>query len=703
MAAQISDGGYPLEISSLKSADSYAVTMPLLPKNIELGGDKAEVNTLKSLKFAHAFHVDFKPSNSGKWFSTNVGYNVWKINISSAKAKSLNLIFEDFQLTKGARLYLYNENEEHFLGAFTEKNNKSTSKFAVSPVKGDELTVQYEVPEQYGTPDDFIIARVNHDYIGVLKTLRRPLDKMAGECNIDVNCEIGDKYKELKNSICRLIVDGREICSGTLINNTAEDQKPYILSAAHCYDEWDLAETTIYTFNYESPYCSPLDGDPNHSISGAVMKARHDSLDFALAEMSLIPPPEYRPYYAGWNRSATLPDSTVSIHHPQGDIKKIAFDNDPSEFSSYGKKYTSNGFIKIKEWDAGVTEVGSSGGGLFNTSNELIGTLTGGAATCGNPVNDYFARFDMYWDYKSDTSQQVKYWLDPLKSGQNTVDGKIFYEDDDKCMAFTHLEDSDNHGTIKLTSGGGFAGYWGGTNDVGITEIVEKFSMTGEESLSGVSLGVGKAVQGAGNNGSSVTIKVYNGNNFPQSMIYSKNVNLSSFVADAMNYIAFDEDVTPSNDFFVGFELSNLQATDTFAIYQALREEEEKNCFYYRLNGTWADFKVEAQTSMVNVMEIVACNYNDFTSDTQTVEVPVNVLLYPNPTNSSLTLESDQEIAVESISVFNMIGQEVNVPLLGVQEYRVKIDLSGNRPGVYFVRFAYDDTFVTRKFSYVPQ
>ena len=74
---------------------------------------------------------------------------------------------------------------------------------------------------------------------------------------------------------------------------------------------WNYAETTIYTFNYESPYCAPLDGDPSNSISGAVMKAKYDSMDFALTELSLVPPPEYRPYYAGWNNTGSLSDGVI--------------------------------------------------------------------------------------------------------------------------------------------------------------------------------------------------------------------------------------------------------------------------------------------------------------------------------------------------------------------------------------------------------
>jgi lysyl endopeptidase len=64
------------------------------------------------------------------------------------------------------------------LGAFTAANNKKSGKFAVAPLAGDELTVQYEVPAGTET-NSFIITKVNHDYMGILKfSERRPLGRV---------------------------------------------------------------------------------------------------------------------------------------------------------------------------------------------------------------------------------------------------------------------------------------------------------------------------------------------------------------------------------------------------------------------------------------------------------------------------------------------------------------------------------------------
>lgn len=711
--AQLSDGGFPLQVVNLKSANDKAVELPRLKSSVIEKIKKQnewEEEGLKPLQFAHAFEVNLNPSNSGQWYETSNGYNVWKLTIRSENALSLNLIFDAFDLPDAARLFVYNESENHYLGAFTSQNNKASGRFAIAPVSGDEITVQYEVPKSYGTPNDFEITKVNHDFIGILKYYRRPFNgQLAGDCNIDVNCEEGEKWRELKNSVCRVII-GNELCSGVLVNNTAEDQKPYVLSAAHCYDAWDEAEIAIYTFNYESPYCAPLDGDPMNTISGAIMKAHFDSLDFALTELTVVPPPSFRPYFAGWNKGNNLPDSSLSIHHPVGDIKKIAFENDPvtiSNFTNSNPKpnYTSQGFLRVGKWDNGVTEIGSSGGPLYNTKEQVIGTLTGGAALCGNPYDDYYSRFQLQWDFSSDSTKQLKCWLDPNNSGVSELNAKQFNTDDNLCMAFTHLKGTDDHANIGITVSGQQEGYWGGTNNLNITEFVEKFHIEGNEILDGVSFGVGKMDLVGSVSNSEIKVKVYNGEKYPEDLIYSKNVRLRNFAVDAMNYISFDELVEPDDTFFVGFELSNLQASDTFAIYQSLRTTAgQDNHFYFKRNGSWMGFD-EANSQgygMVNVFELVACGFDEIT-DTPIVDIPENVWLYPNPANSEITLESDEAIEYENVSLYNMLGQEVGVNFTDVQPYRLKVQMLGNRPGIYFIRFNYGDKFVTRKFSFMPQ
>jgi hypothetical protein len=711
ITAQLSEGGVPLKIKQLKSSRGGIVEMPsfLSYFSNELQPIQDE-KQLKPFKFAHGYEVNLTTENSGEWFSAaeNEDIVVWRLTIKSSGAYSLNLVFDEFEVPDLSRLFVYSETEDYLLGAFTSDNNAVSRKFAIAPVAGDEITVQYEVPEEYRNNMPFRIIQVNHDYVGILKSgIRRPMGKTAGSCNIDINCDSWSSWEETKNSVVRIIInkpEGSEICTGVLVNNTAEDKRPYVLSAAHCFDKWSYAATSVFTFNYESPFCKPLDGDPSNSLSGSVMKAQFDSLDFALVQLNTVPPPEYRPYYAGWNRSSEVSVTSVSIHHPQGDVKKLANDNDPSVIATFDAPYIKNGHLKILKWEGGTTEQGSSGGPMFDQNKLVKGTLTGGSAVCGKSVDDYFARLALAWDYKGDSTKQLKYWLDPLKTNPATLEGKQFYTEEDLCGSFTNLTDIDSYALVPVRNGSAFAGYWGGSNSVGITEITEKFTNEANLHLKGLSLGVARIKNALKNQNSEITIKVYNGTSFPDQLIYSQTVNTSSLVSDAMNYIPFNETVKPDNEFFAGFEISNVSAPDSFAIYQSLKASTFTNTCYIKKNNQWnsfTDLNTEKKT-MTNIVELVVCNINDLNTDTPMVADTFMMEIYPNPVQTTFTVETGQEITEQQLTILNLAGQQVRFGVNRISENKLKVDLRGNVPGIYFIRYNADKKFITEKVSFVP-
>ena len=94
--AQLSKGGFPLQVSTLKSSKKQIVRMPPLKQSVidaAIAQNSSEEFKLKPFKFAHVFEVDLNASNSGQWYATSAKTNVWKLSIESANAKSINLIF----------------------------------------------------------------------------------------------------------------------------------------------------------------------------------------------------------------------------------------------------------------------------------------------------------------------------------------------------------------------------------------------------------------------------------------------------------------------------------------------------------------------------------------------------------------------------------------------------------------------------------
>ncbi len=220
---------------------------------------------------------------------------------------------------------------------------------------------------------------------------------------------------------------------------------------------------------------------------------------------------------------------------------------------------------------------------------------------------------------------------------QRVLEGKQFNSGETLCGAFSNLTETDDYGLVSIINNGNFAGYWGGTNNLGITEVMERFSIPGNEQLAGVSFGIGQLNASGFNNQSEITIKVYNGNSKPEELIYSQVVKIKGLAENAMNFFGFSESVVPTDTFFVGFELSGVQAADSFAVYQSLRPSYEQDNFWLKEGGEWLKFK-DANPSgkcMTNIFELVACNINDFAIDTPLVNNPKEILIYPNPAQSA--------------------------------------------------------------------
>ena len=310
----------------------------------------------------------------------------------------------------------------------------------------------------------------------------------------------------------------------------------------------------------------------------------------------------------------------------------------------------------------------------------------------------------MAWNFRPDSSSQLKYWLDPVNANVKSLKGKRFNTGENLCKAFTNLNDKDLHKNVPLLEEGKFAGYWGGSNNTGITTIAERFTIPGNEQLHGVSLGIGKINVSSNRSGSEIIVKVFNGKALPEELIHSETVSISGLSPDAMNFIGFSETVEPADTFFIGIDLTNIQPADTFVLFQSVRLQGNVNSFVFAENAIWYDFK-DANTenySMANVMELIACNVDDFVNDTPLINNPVEALVYPNPSGEIFTFEAGQNIDPKNLRVFNLIGQEVKVNFFQVTDRKIRIDLSGNNPGIYFIKFITSKVTIVKKVSYIP-
>ncbi|TPN83925.1 T9SS type A sorting domain-containing protein [Aquimarina algicola] len=451
--SQISQGGEPLSWNENFSKSAKIPTVKLKKVDVAklLKEDEAESSKDVPLRFAYAHDVNLNPNNSGNWFTGADGGKFWILKLESKGAKSLNVTFSDFYIPEGAKLFIYNEGKTDVKGAFTEINNKTSRRLGTAPVVGDKLIIEYYQPKQATEKPALQISTVAHDYRGVLSIAKAFGD--SGSCNNNVACSVGNAWRDQIRSVAMVILgNGTRWCSGSLINNTANNGTPYFLTANHCSAGRDVTNW-VFAFNYESPGCSNSDGSLSQSISGSQMLASGASSDYALLRLSATPPSSYNVYYSGWDATGSAPTRTTGIHHPAGDVKKISFDNDPSTVSGYlGGSGTTH--WQVSDWDDGTTEGGSSGSALFDQNKRIIGQLHGGYAACGNDRGDWYGRLSV-------TYPNICQWLAPGCSTQ-VVNGYDPAGDtgggNDNCTDVTLTLNFDNYPeetswTIKDSSG----------------------------------------------------------------------------------------------------------------------------------------------------------------------------------------------------------------------------------------------------------
>ena len=265
----------------------------------------------------------------------------------------------------------------------------------------------------------------------------------SGYCEVDVNCSEGEKWEDEKNGIVRLLFKRSSssiYCSGTLVNNTSRDCRPFILTAEHCAENVtkDGLNQSIAFFNYEKAICNAGNANSDNTISGMTLRAStsfSNGSDIMLLELNEEIPPEYNPYYNGWNKLDELYlGGGVSIHHPKGDVKKIStYQSDMITADESG--INDNAFWQVNrvktENGHGVTEVGSSGAPVFNNEKLVVGALSVGTSYCSSPEDpDFYGKISYSWNYQLDSSKRLDVWLDPLETSQEYLSGSYFPCDD---------------------------------------------------------------------------------------------------------------------------------------------------------------------------------------------------------------------------------------------------------------------------------
>jgi hypothetical protein len=403
-----------------------------------------------------AIPTHLSPQNAGLWTSNPDGSRTWQIIISAPGAEAISYLFEQFVLHGGSSLRIQNLYGQDVHPLLTSADVEVHQMQNAALCGGTTHLLTLTEPA-YTTPSELYLDRIMYNYRSTGYGGAEKINE-SDPCEVNVNCSpVGDPWQDEKRGVARIyVVEGNQAgwCSGSLVNNTAQDCKPYFLTALHCgvnatasnMNQWK------FFFRYEAPTCTnptTVGTLANYFISGCLRIADsgdsggNSGSDFLLVRLgntnnennviNNLKSANFNAYWNGWNASPNPTTGGASIHHPAGDIKKISTFTGNTISTQWGSAAGSHWRVN---WTAntnghGVTEGGSSGSPLFDgAAGYIIGTLTGGASYCTSPnAPDQYGKMSFHWTANGTTStEQLKPWLDP--ANQNIL---VFGGSADPC------------------------------------------------------------------------------------------------------------------------------------------------------------------------------------------------------------------------------------------------------------------------------
>lgn len=396
-------------------------------------------------------------TNSGNWLTLNNGKELWRTTVSAPSAVGTILSLRNVNIPFGAEIYAYNLDGSVYLGPYTQKD-VNNGYLTIATIYGGDVVLEYTQPSN--TNGNFELFSVGQVYrlLGPHADISRDFGD-SDPCQINVECfgtTTGtNSYLQQAKGVARILLkDGSNWgwCSGSLVNNTANDCAPLFLTAHHCGETSSTADRNqwLFYFNYRASGCTnpstdPIGGNPfsptagSHYTQGCTQLANSNDgggtsgSDFKLLNLGNLSATDiqnWNLYFNGWDATNVTSGTWTNgygIHHPSGDIQKISTYSGGLSSTQWGSAAGSHWQVT---WTSnpqghGVTEGGSSGSPIFNSNHLIVGTLTGGSSYCtalSSP--DLYGKMSFHWDQNTNpTGGHLKAFLDPGNTGTTVLSG----------------------------------------------------------------------------------------------------------------------------------------------------------------------------------------------------------------------------------------------------------------------------------------
>jgi len=383
--------------------------------------DEARERSGQPPQFAVPFEQSITPATGGIWERVDMNTQRWSLRVNCDNALSMNVGFGRYNMPASGSMTITDATGDFTIRPFTADDNKSHGQLWTPVVPGGEAIIEITV----SSADRALVVKgleltsINPGYRWVHDAAGRGSSE---SCNIDVVCPEGDPWWDEIPSIGVYTLNGYLTCSGVMMNNTAQDQTPYFLTANHCGVTNGSDSSIVVYWNHQNSYCrTPGSGDSggngngnfNQFTSGSTMRATRSYSDFTLTELSSNPNAAWGVTYSGWSRASSA-SLGAGIHHPEAAEKRISF---PDSVNASGEYWDVN-------WGEGRTAPGSSGSPLYDGNHRVVGQLCCGSSYCPNDLNDYYGR-SLFQSWSGNSSSSLGSWLDPVGSNPTGIDSLV--------------------------------------------------------------------------------------------------------------------------------------------------------------------------------------------------------------------------------------------------------------------------------------
>jgi len=330
---------------------------------------------------------------------TPEGGRVWSAALRSEGAFGVRIYFDNFWLPPDTELYLFNEAGK-VAGPYMGAGPFDTGEFWSHMVFGETIYLQLR---QFGPSG---VGRLHETYFDIVEVghvgrqmAARLSDFTKTFCDYNAGCVVNAEcYSEVtvvddaRNAVAHMQYVKRPylyVCSGGLLNNSAEDGTPYFLTANHCISRDREAETLETYFQWTvtcGGACPTQWDDPVGvpSMLGSSVVATNKTSDYSLLLLDGQVPPGVG--FLGWTNTEVAyadGETLYRISHPAAAPQAYST-HDVDTGAGTCSSWPRGSWIYSRDV-VGATQGGSSGSPVVNGEGLVVGQLSG---ACGTNLTD---------------------------------------------------------------------------------------------------------------------------------------------------------------------------------------------------------------------------------------------------------------------------------------------------------------------------